>query len=43
VRFSEGQYHGKEGMPESPAITCFPLKSLFDIEKPDYTQSVYII
>jgi hypothetical protein len=39
-RSSEGQNHGKEGMSGSPAISFFPLKSLFDIEKPDNTQSV---
>jgi hypothetical protein len=40
VRFSEGQNHGKEGISGRPAISCFPLKSLFDIEKPDYTEFV---
>ena len=36
----QGQNHGKEGISESPAIYCFPLKISFDIERPDYTQSV---
>jgi hypothetical protein len=39
-RSLQGQSHGKEGISESPAIYCFPLKMSFDIEKPDYTESV---
>jgi hypothetical protein len=39
-RSLRGQNYGKEGISESLAIYCFPLKVPFDIEKPGYTESI---